>query len=242
MTGYLLLLLASLLTCAGQLCQKQAADRWQVLAPHERRLASTVRWLAGAALLAGALALPFLYETQTLWYKTGADKTMLRAGHLLGMLALFLLIVQVLLAVRARLLEQVFGAATLLRWHRANGVLIALAAAGHVALVQLPEGLGNLPFGWKYWPEMIGGLLFALLVATVISSRYRVGLGLDFIRWRRWHRPAGYLALAFVFIHVRFVSDAFSQGLPRAALIAVFLLLGMVVVWTLAARQRAKRP
>ena len=198
--------------------------------------------LAGVTLLAGALALPFVYETQTLWYKAGVDKSVLRGGHLLGMLALVLLLAQVLLAVRIRVLERIFATAALVRWHRANGVLIALAAAGHVALVQLPEGLGNLPLGWKYWPEMIGGLLFALLVATVISSRYRVGLGLDFIRWRRWHRPAGYLALALVFIHVRFVSDAFAQGLPRAALIAVFLLLGVVVVWTLAARQRVKRP
>ena len=196
--------------------------------------------LAGAALLAGALALPFLYETQTLWYKTGADKTMLRAGHLLGMLALFLLIVQVLLAVRARSLEQVFGAATLLRWHRANGVLIALVAAGHVPLVQLPEGLGNLPIGWKYWPEMTGGVLFLLLLVTVVTSRYRAGLRIDFARWRRLHRPAGYLALALVFIHVLFVSDAFAQGLPRAALIAVFLLLAVIIAVTLWARRRPK--
>ena len=217
-------------------------NRAQEPNPAPSRAGKVLVFLAGVTLLAGALALPFVYETQTLWYKVGVDKSVLRGGHLLGMLALVLLLAQVLLAVRIRVLERIFATAALVRWHRANGVLIALAAAGHVALVQLPEGLGNLPFGWKYWPEMIGGLLFALLVATVISSRYRVGLGLDFIRWRRWHRPAGYLALALVFIHVRFVSDAFAQGLPRAALIAVFLLLGMVVVWTLAARQRAKRP
>ena len=217
-------------------------NRAQESNPAPSRAGKVLVFLAGVTLLAGALALPFVYETQTLWYKVGVDKSVLRGGHLLGMLALVLLLAQVLLAVRIRVLERIFATAALVRWHRANGVLIALAAAGHVALVQLPEGLGNLPFGWKYWPEMIGGLLFALLVATVISSRFRVGLGLDFIRWRRWHRPAGYLALALVFIHVRFVSDAFSQGLPRAALIAVFLLLGMVVVWTLAARQRAKRP
>ena len=53
MTGYLLLLLASLLTCVSQLCQKQAAERWQALAPHEGRLVSAVCWLAGAALLMG---------------------------------------------------------------------------------------------------------------------------------------------------------------------------------------------
>ena len=53
MTGYVLLLLASLLTCAGQLCQKQAAERWQTLGAREGRLASTARWLAAAVLLLG---------------------------------------------------------------------------------------------------------------------------------------------------------------------------------------------
>ena len=53
MTGYLLLLLASLLTCASQLCQKQAAERWQALTPREGRLASTARWLGVAVLLLG---------------------------------------------------------------------------------------------------------------------------------------------------------------------------------------------
>ena len=153
-------------------------NRAQEPNPAPIRAGKVLVLLAGVTLLAGALALPFVYETQTLWYKVGVDKSVLRGGHLLGMLALVLLLAQVLLAVRIRVLERIFATAALVRWHRANGVLIALAAAGHVALVQLPEGLGNLPFGWKYWPEMIGGLLFALLVATVISSRYRAGLHL----------------------------------------------------------------
>lgn len=209
--------------------------------PPSTRPGKVLVLLAGAALFASALALPFFYETQTLWYKTGIDKAMLRAGHVLGMLALVLLLTQILLAVRVGLLERLFGTATLLRWHRANGVLIVLAAAGHVALVQLPEGLGNLPIGWKYWPEMTGGLLFMLLLVTVVISRYRAGLHIDFTRWRQLHRPAGYLALALVCIHVLFVSDAFAQGLPRAALIAVFLLLAVIVAFTLWARRRPQR-
>ena len=60
MIGYLLLLLASLLTCAGQLCQKQAAERWQALAAHEGRLASTARWLSVAVLLLGLGMLAWL--------------------------------------------------------------------------------------------------------------------------------------------------------------------------------------
>ncbi|WP_145521517.1 4-amino-4-deoxy-L-arabinose-phosphoundecaprenol flippase subunit ArnE [Yersinia aldovae] len=49
MTSYLLLIIVSLLTCAGQLCQKQAAQRWE---RHDLdRLASALRWLALAVLL-----------------------------------------------------------------------------------------------------------------------------------------------------------------------------------------------
>ncbi|CNE89509.1 4-amino-4-deoxy-L-arabinose-phosphoundecaprenol flippase subunit ArnE [Yersinia nurmii] len=51
MMSYLLLLMVSLLTCAGQLCQKQAAQIWATDQP--RRRAHTVRWLATAVLLLG---------------------------------------------------------------------------------------------------------------------------------------------------------------------------------------------
>ncbi|HHB1425504.1 TPA: 4-amino-4-deoxy-L-arabinose-phosphoundecaprenol flippase subunit ArnE [Serratia odorifera] len=49
MTGYLLVLAACLLTCAGQLCQKQAARCW--LLPVELRRRHALRWLALALLL-----------------------------------------------------------------------------------------------------------------------------------------------------------------------------------------------
>jgi len=51
MNGYLLVLLASLLTCGGQLCQKQAALCWQCRQTpvHHRR--ATLGWLAVAVLL-----------------------------------------------------------------------------------------------------------------------------------------------------------------------------------------------
>jgi undecaprenyl phosphate-alpha-L-ara4N flippase subunit ArnE len=61
-TGYGLLALACLLTCAGQLCQKQAAETWLRLGPRPddlpsvlrpKRLFATARWLGLAALLLG---------------------------------------------------------------------------------------------------------------------------------------------------------------------------------------------
>ena len=69
MTGYLLLALVCLLTCAGQLCQKQAAETWLRFTPRPdsltpaargKRLAATARWLLLACLLLGAGLLVWL--------------------------------------------------------------------------------------------------------------------------------------------------------------------------------------
>ena len=94
-----------------------------------------------------ALAVPFVYETQTLWYKTGLNKIMLRAGQMAGLVALVLLFGQIVLALRLHQLEAIFGSARLVRWHQVNGGLIALAALAHVLLILAPEGLTNLPLG-----------------------------------------------------------------------------------------------
>lgn len=181
--------------------------------------------------LASSIGLPFVYESQTLWYKIGLDKTMLRAGQLSGMLALTLLFTQVLLAVGGPFLQKAFGLKNLMSWHRAGGVLIVFFALIHVFLILVPEGLANLPIGKKFWPEMVGSLLLWVLVAMVISSRYREKLKLNYKRWRSIHKPLGYLATFLVVIHVLYVSDSFEQVLPRNFLIVTFILVLVRVIW-----------
>ncbi|WP_413742346.1 4-amino-4-deoxy-L-arabinose-phosphoundecaprenol flippase subunit ArnE [Sodalis sp. RH15] len=51
MNGYLLVLLASLLACGGQLCQKQAALCWRRRRTPQHRRRATLGWLAAAAVL-----------------------------------------------------------------------------------------------------------------------------------------------------------------------------------------------
>lgn len=195
-------------------------------------------FLGAALLLGSALAVPFYYETQTLWYKTGADKIMLRSAQLAGLFALFLLIGQILLALRAKFFEHLFGGVHLMRWHQLNGVLIFYTACCHVLLVLAPEGFDNLPIGKKYWPEMIGGLLFLFLFAMVVTSRFRSWLQLGYAQWRMLHRPMGYLSLVLVFCHALFVSESFARGLPRTVLLTVgtglALFIGLVKArrWT----------
>ncbi|AJJ57274.1 4-amino-4-deoxy-L-arabinose-phosphoundecaprenol flippase subunit ArnE [Yersinia pseudotuberculosis] len=64
MNSYLLLPMVSLLTCIGQLCQKQAAQCWEQ--PQARRLNLTLRWLAIAVVSLGLGMLLWLRLLQQL--------------------------------------------------------------------------------------------------------------------------------------------------------------------------------
>lgn len=187
-------------------------------------------------VMAAALAVPFLFPTETLWYKAGVDKLMLLTAQMAGLLALVLLLVQILLALRPKVLEQAFGTAMLLRWHRGNGVVLAGCALVHVVLVLAPEGLGNLPLGWKFWPELLGACALLCLLATVTLSWWRSALHLPYQGWRLLHRVVGYLLPVLLTAHVLFVSDSFAGGLPR-----LVLLVGMVLFFLLVALMRMRR-
>ena len=205
------------------------------------RSTKTRKLLVGAGvltLIGAALSVLFAYPTETLWYKSGADRIMLLAGQLAGLTAMTLLLVQSVLAVRPKGLAALFGAAALLRWHRIIAMLIAVLAVSHALLILAPEGLGNLPIGWKHWPEMVGGLLLVVIVTTVVFALLRARLPWPYPRWRAVHRLAGYLAVTLVFLHVLFVSESFSQGAPRIALFAVGGGVALLVATTHALRRR----
>ena len=188
--------------------------------------------------LSGVLAIPSYYETTTLWYKTGVDKIMLIAGHYLGLLGFILLYLQIILSARDHVLDRVFGPAQLLRVHRLNGLLLFLLAAGHILLVLIPEGLANLPLGKKFWPEMVGAALFACIALLAGSSHFREKIRLPYNIWRSFHRPAGYLALLLVTVHVLFVSESFEQTIPRILVLSLFTL---TVLWTVRVKAKAGR-
>ena len=179
-------------------------------------------------LLAAVMSIPTYYQTTTLWYKTGADKVMLLAAQYIGLAALVLLYLQAILSVRGRFLDQVFGPALLLRLHRLNGLLLLVLAASHILLVLVPEGLANLPLGKKFWPELVGAALFVFIVLLVVSSFFRETIRLPYKIWRFFHRPAGYLALGLITVHVMFVSDSFEQIVPLILLLGLFTL---TVLW-----------
>lgn len=175
---------------------------------------------------AGALTIPYVFESQTIWYKMGMDKTLLRAGQLAGLFALVSLVVQIFLGIRGKVLAETFTVANIVAWHKANGIFLCCLAALHIILVLAPEGITNLPIGAKHWPEMVGGVLFLMFISQAISSLFRQRLGFIYKQWRMVHRTLGYLALCLAPVHVLFVADSFAQGAPR---IALLVLMAMVL-------------
>lgn len=194
-------------------------------------LKRTFLLLLFAASLVVAVAVPFFYETQTLWYKFGMDKTLLRAGQVAGMVALTLLFWQIVLAVGGPFLAEAFGLKNIMNWHRTNGVLVLFFALSHALLILIPEGLTNLPIGKQFWPEMLGSLLLWTVAAIVVASRYREKLKLDYKRWRAVHKPLGYLTVLLVVVHVLFVSESFAQGLPKVVLFLATSVLLLRALW-----------
>jgi hypothetical protein len=191
-----------------------------------------------AVVGAGAMTIPFFYQSQTLWYKLGIDKLLLLAGQLAGLLAALALFLQILVGTRGKGLEEIFGVALLMRFHRVNGVVLCGLAAAHVTLVQVPEGIANLPIGVKYWPELVGVTLLLLLFLTTITAWFRQQLGLVYRRWQMMHRMLGYLALALVAVHVLFVADSFTHRVPQVALL---IALAAVVSRVLGVKSAARR-
>ncbi len=183
--------------------------------------------------LSAAIYVPFYFETMTLWYKVGLDKTLLRSGQVAGMSALVLVMLQIILALPGDYLEKLFGKAALARYHRINGLAILLLAISHVVLVLAPEGLTNLPIGKKYWPELVGFLVLSSIFSTITATYLRKPLKISFETWRILHGIIGYFIIVLLPIHVIFVSESFENGPLRSFLIFIF---GMLVLRILLAK------
>jgi predicted ferric reductase len=166
-----------------------------------------------------------------MWYKIGIDKGLLRAGKMLGIFAGMLLLLQLPLAGRLKLLDRLFSLPGLVRQHRYHAWIIALMALLHPLCVSIPEDRLLIPLEMRYWPEWIGVALLSLIVLQFVASQWRKRLKITFHTWMRFHRVAGVLAAALVIIHVLYVSETFeTEGLPRAAvLIAAGVFAGVAV-------------
>ncbi len=182
-------------------------------------------------LLIGACAIPFVYESPSLFYKTGWDRVMLRAGKIFGIIAVVLIMIQPLYVSRIRWLERGFSLRKLLDRHRTGGVIILIAAMIHPLLVLAADHFVFFPFESRYWPEFTGiSLLVLLMIFVLISTLYKK-LGIPYNIWRWIHRAGALAVFTGAVVHVVNVSRSFESGPPLWGLLTLVGAAGVILVF-----------
>ncbi len=196
----------------------------------QRRFFIVCLALFSLTLFAGGVVVPYAYESQTIFYKFGVERAMLRVGKICGIMATLLLLFQLLLTSRLSVINRFLALDSMAVQHRYNGMLIVTLLTAHALLILLPEGLDNLPIGLEFWPEIVGMVLYSSLLGLTLFSLLRDRIRIPHHIWLRLHRSVGFITVFFAFVHIRFVSESFKTGLPEIAvyiLTALFLLLGL---------------
>jgi len=184
-------------------------------------------------VIAGAWTLPFLFESPSMLYKFGMDKTFLRSGKVLGLTAAVLVFLQILLVSRLKFLDRIFSLNRIYAFHRTNGIAIAFLALVHPILVMAAENFTIFTFEKRYWPEFLGVGVWILITVLVTTANCRLIFGFAYNKWLRFHRLGTLTAIALMIIHILFVSETFKSGLPHVlVLIAAGINLLLILrIW-----------
>lgn len=180
--------------------------------------------------------MPFVFESSSILYKFGMDRLLLRTGQICGNIAFLMLLAQLFLAARIRLLDRLAGLPRLMVIHRINGLCAAFLVVAHPGLLLAAGELNSLRLGMEYWPEGVGVLLAVTVLITLGTAFKRERIALPFHLWRRGHGVGASLIIFMAAIHVLFVGGGFSRETPRAALL--ILLAVSFVLWAVLRMRR----
>lgn len=181
-------------------------------------------------ILAAACMIPFVFESPSIFYKTGLDKMMLRGGKVMGIITAVLMLLQPFLAGQLPWLKKVWGLKKLIQFHRQNGVFLAVTGALHPVLILGADQFVFFPFEFKYWPEIAGIILLLLLVLLVVVSLWHKTLGMDYKIWQLIHKTAAPVILLLMIVHVLNVSRSFESGVPFYAVIGAGMITALVMI------------
>ncbi len=202
----------------------------KLLPPVVRQLYGTMAISGFLLILAGAISIPFYFESSSMLYKFGADKTLLRSGKVIGLIVACLVILQSVLSARFKFLDRIFALNNLMNLHQFIGIAIAGCALIHPVLIFLPEDMTTIPLSIRYWPEFVGVFLLAMILGIAMIANFRMKIGLSFDRWRIMHQWATFTVYIALFVHILFVSETFEKGLPRAIVYSIMGIYALVFV------------
>lgn len=212
-----------------------------ILSPKFRLIFGILLGIVLLLAIAGAVSIPFYFESSTILYKFGLNRPLLRLGQIMGMVAGCLMLLQIILGARLKCLDRIFGLCNLFRFHRIAGFIIACLIIIHPITIFIPENRIFIPLELRYWPEFVGLFLLLLMIATVIASYWRAGLRLPFHRWWPIHRVAAISIIAAFWVHVMAVNDTFEQKLLKMIAFGAIGLCAFLFVWIRTRRLRSQR-
>ena len=198
-----------------------------------RRFLGTIIVFLAILLLAGGWTIPFKFESFSILYKFGMEKTYLRTGKIIGITIALLLFFQVVLASRFKIFEQVFSVKRLLSLHRLNGMAITLLVISHPLLIKASESFTPYTFEKKYYPEFLGMGVLTILLLLSLTAIFRKFFKISYGKWLILHRLGATLLVFVLPIHILFVSETFKSGIPRNGALVIFSLnfLMIVLIW-----------
>ncbi len=193
-------------------------------------------------LLTGGWTIPYIFESSSILYKFGMEKTYLRGGKVIGITIALLVFFQVILAFRLTIFEQVFSAKRLFSLHRINGMAIAFLVISHPLMIKASESFTPYTFEKKYYPEFLGVSMLVVILILAFTAIFRNFFKLSYARWLLLHRFSATLVLLLMPTHILFVSETFKSGIPRKAALVIFSLNLLMItrVWLRGFMQKAR--
>ncbi|MFE0593383.1 ferric reductase-like transmembrane domain-containing protein [Micromonospora echinospora] len=201
--------------------------------PAGRRVVLAVLW---AGLLLAVL--PWWWQTPDDSLRT-TTATLTAAGRITGLVAGYLLLVQVLLMSRLPVLERRLGGEQIARWHRDIGVTLLVAVLAHVSLtltgyarLQKQSVLAEAGVLLRDYEDMPGAFAAAGILTLLGFTGIRaVRTALPYELWHHLHLSS-YLVLLLGFGH-QFAhgQQLFRPGPVRAGWIVAYLLVAAALLW-----------
>ncbi|SBT48928.1 Predicted ferric reductase [Micromonospora narathiwatensis] len=201
--------------------------------PGGRRTLAGLFWLGLVAAV-----LPWWLDTPA-GSLTGTTDLLTAAGRITGLVAGYLLLVQVLMMSRLGPLERGVGGERLSRVHRDLGATLLVAVLAHLALLvvgyaglERKSVLGEVGSLLSDYEDMVSAFVAAgILVAVGLTAVRAVRRRLPYELWHHLHLTS-YLALLLGYGH-QFSNGAqlFDPGPVRTGWIAAYLLVVAALVW-----------
>ncbi|MGK5522726.1 ferredoxin reductase family protein [Micromonospora sp. URMC 107] len=198
------------------------------------------RRLLAALLVVGLLAsvLPWWLDTPANSLRTTAA-TLTAAGRITGLVAGYLLLVQVLMMSRLPVLERWAGGERIARWHRDVGATLLVAVLAHASLILV--GYADLEDNpvlteagvlLRDYEDMVSAFAAAgILVLVGLTSVRAIRTALPYELWHALHLSS-YAVLLLGFAH-QFSNGAqlFRPGPVRTFWIAMYALVLAALLW-----------